>query len=145
MTPLGAFLEERAERFADNEALAFEGTRYTYAQVLREAKRVAADVLCECQRQRMQARNARFEATRPTSGERGYGGKWRRERGAYLSLNPTCRRCGEPATIVDHVRPHKGDWSLFWQRSNWQPLCVPCHSSFKQSLEKRQEISNDLS
>jgi hypothetical protein len=27
---------------------------------------------------------------------------------------------------------------LFWSRSNWQPLCVRCHSSVKQSRERRQ-------
>jgi 5-methylcytosine-specific restriction protein A len=33
------------------------------------------------------------------------------------------------ATVVDHVIPHKGDKALFWDESNWQPMCAPCHSS----------------
>ncbi len=41
---LGGFLAEVSERFADNEALVFGDERYTYAQVLAEAKRVAANV-----------------------------------------------------------------------------------------------------
>ena len=34
-----------------------------------------------------------------------------------------------PAAVVDHVLPHRGDWSLFWDESNWQPLCKPCHDA----------------
>ncbi|WP_338056068.1 HNH endonuclease signature motif containing protein [Thermanaerosceptrum fracticalcis] len=32
-----------------------------------------------------------------------------------------------PAIVVDHIRPHKGDYELFWDESNWQPLCKQCH------------------
>ncbi|WP_390622926.1 HNH endonuclease [Ralstonia syzygii] len=32
-----------------------------------------------------------------------------------------------PATVVDHIVPHKGDQHLFWRRSNWQALCKACH------------------
>jgi len=31
------------------------------------------------------------------------------------------------ATIVDHIKPHRGDMVMFWDSSNWQPLCKPCH------------------
>ncbi|WP_144469068.1 HNH endonuclease signature motif containing protein, partial [Bacillus pumilus] len=24
--------------------------------------------------------------------------------------------------------PHKGDKKLFWDSSNWQPLCASCHN-----------------
>jgi len=31
---------------------------------------------------------------------------------------------------VDHIRPHRGDPSLFWDRSNnWQALCSMHHSA----------------
>jgi 5-methylcytosine-specific restriction protein A len=33
----------------------------------------------------------------------------------------------EPAVIVDHIQPHRGDPGLFWAQSNWQSLCKPCH------------------
>lgn len=42
MSAFGAFLDDVASRFADNEALAFEGRRYTYAQLRDEAHAVAA-------------------------------------------------------------------------------------------------------
>jgi len=31
------------------------------------------------------------------------------------------------ATVVDHIRPHRGDAALFWDPSNWQPLCKEHH------------------
>lgn len=37
-------------------------------------------------------------------------------------------KCGEPATDVDHIVPHKGNHELFWDRDNWQALCHHCHS-----------------
>jgi len=42
----------------------------------------------------------------------------------------------EPARIVDHIRPHRGDLGLFWDSNNWQSLCWTCHSSTKQRSEK---------
>ena len=30
-------------------------------------------------------------------------------------------------TVVDHIVPHRGDQKLFWDKSNWQPLCKACH------------------
>lgn len=31
------------------------------------------------------------------------------------------------ATVVDHIKPHRGDNKLFWDKSNWQSLCKSCH------------------
>ncbi|MCD4504782.1 HNH endonuclease [Chromobacterium piscinae] len=36
--------------------------------------------------------------------------------------------CMERATDCDHIRPHRGDWSLFIESSNHQALCHSCHS-----------------
>ena len=33
------------------------------------------------------------------------------------------------ATDVDHIVPHRGDKTLFWDQGNWQPLCHRHHSS----------------
>jgi 5-methylcytosine-specific restriction protein A len=33
------------------------------------------------------------------------------------------------ATVVDHVVPHRGDPVLFWEESNWQSQCQPCHDA----------------
>ena len=32
------------------------------------------------------------------------------------------------ATVVDHIIPHRGDMKLFWDKSNWQPLCEHHHN-----------------
>ena len=66
--------------------------------------------------------------------------KWRRFRVAYLNRNPLCVNClknnkANPATVVDHIEPHKGDLELFWNSDNYQALCANCHSSWKQRKE----------
>lgn len=65
---------------------------------------------------------------RPNSNARGYGGAWRKARLLFLKLHPVCVVCGQPATDVDHIIPHKGDKKLFWAVDNLQPLCHSCHS-----------------
>lgn len=69
---------------------------------------------------------------RPSARERGYDNRWRKARKRFLKANPFCRRCKDegkltPATVVDHITPHRGDQKLFWDESNWQPLCKKCH------------------
>ena len=64
--------------------------------------------------------------------ERGYDGRWRKARIAFLQRNPLCVECMRkgvltPATVVDHIIPHRGDKELFWNEENWQPLCKSCH------------------
>lgn len=50
-----------------------------------------------------------------------------------------CMQSGKttPAAVVDHIVPHKGDIELFWDESNWQPLCKHCHDSIKAQEEAR--------
>lgn len=74
----------------------------------------------------------RYDEQRGSSTKRGYGARWRRAREVYLQNNPLCVMCeaeGEltPATVVDHRIPHKGNYELFWDVSNWQSLCKQCH------------------
>nr|WP_090644147.1 HNH endonuclease [Paenibacillus sp. UNC496MF] len=71
---------------------------------------------------------------RGTAAQRGYDSKWRKVRVFFLMKHPLCTRCIKEnritaATIVDHIRPHKGDKALFWDRNNWQPLCKSCHDT----------------
>lgn len=82
-------------------------------------------------------RKARHDQTRPTARQRGYDRKWAEARATFLAEHPTCRVCGAPATVVDHIIPHKGDMRIFWDRRNWQPLCSHHHNSAKQSLDRR--------
>lgn len=62
-----------------------------------------------------------------------YDRRWRRASKAFLAEHPLCVDCearGQltPATQVDHIVPHKGDYQIFWDRSNWQGLCHSDHS-----------------
>ena len=63
---------------------------------------------------------------------RGYGSRWRKARKRYLEAHPLCVECLKDgryvkATDVDHIKAHRGDPVLFWDESNWQPLCKRCH------------------
>lgn len=65
--------------------------------------------------------------------------RWRKKREAQLLKEPLCRYCQElgritAATIADHIEPHRGDRTAFWQ-GKLQSLCGPCHSSVKQREE----------
>ncbi|WP_073034315.1 HNH endonuclease signature motif containing protein [Roseovarius pacificus] len=99
--------------------------------------RVPPGARCACERKRAAERKARFDKTRPNSSARGYDRGWEKARRVFLKTHPVCRRCGARATVVDHIKPHKGDRSVFWDRKNWQPLCTPCHSGAKQREERR--------
>jgi len=73
-----------------------------------------------------------------TTAERGYGNRWRKARATYLRSHPLCVMCRprlEPATVVDHIKPHKGDQVLFWDTANWQSLCKLHHDSWKKRFE----------
>lgn len=69
-----------------------------------------------------------------SAAKRGYNSKWQRVRKRYLEAHPLCVMCMaenppryEKATVVDHKIPHRGDQKLFWDESNWQPLCKRHH------------------
>ena len=71
------------------------------------------------------------EAAR-SAASRGYGSKWQRASREYLAKHPLCVMCldegrARTATVVDHIKPHRGNPALFWDPSNWQPLCKEHH------------------
>ena len=101
---------------------------------------VAAGQRCACKSVADHERRAANDAKRPSARARGYDTKWDRERASFLQANPRCRLCDDPASVVDHVVPHRGDKKLFWSRSNWQPLCQHCHNSTKQAFEKGSRL-----
>jgi 5-methylcytosine-specific restriction protein A len=81
------------------------------------------------------------EETRSASA-RGYGRRWQKASKAYLRAHPLCAECERAgryvkATVVDHKVPHRGDPALFWDQSNWQPLCKPCHDKKTGSEDSR--------
>jgi len=67
------------------------------------------------------------------------GPKGRRAR--QLAQEPLCRLCARngritPATVADHIEPHKGDETLFW-KGRLQSLCAPHHDAAKQSIDRQ--------
>lgn len=73
-----------------------------------------------------------YEQRRGSATSRGYDGRWQKARMTYLLNNPLCVVCETKgrvtsATVVDHIKPHKGNRILFWDESNWQSLCKHCH------------------
>jgi 5-methylcytosine-specific restriction enzyme A len=53
-------------------------------------------------------------------------------RARALRASPVCVACRATgrivaATEVDHITPHRGDPSLFWNFQNLQALCWSCH------------------
>jgi hypothetical protein len=65
--------------------------------------------------------------------------RWRRIAKAQLKAEPPCGMCLlklTPATVCDHMKPHRGDPDLFWNGER-QSLCKPHQSSTKQRQENR--------
>lgn len=74
--------------------------------------------------------------------------RWRAKRDALLAREPLCRFCAArgrvtPATIADHIEPHRGDRHKFWY-GELQALCATCHSSTKQRIENGSGYIDDL-
>jgi len=69
--------------------------------------------------------------------------RWQRLRWSVLVRDLfTCRwpSCGKTVSdtsklIADHIIPHRGDETLFWDAANLQCLCKACHDSLKQRSE----------
>ena len=74
-------------------------------------------------------------------------GTWKDLRAAQLLREPFCRICAVEgrrtrATDVDHIRDHKGDWSLFADPENLESLCHSCHS--RKTLREQQEFRSKI-
>lgn len=88
-----------------------------------------------------QSRVKQRDRDRGTAHQRGYDAEWKKHRDQFLLENPLCVDCRKkgyvmPATVVDHIVPHKGDKDLFWDKTNWQPLCET-HHNIKTASEDR--------
>lgn len=67
--------------------------------------------------------------------------KWKRKRKRQLKAHPLCKLCLDkslvvPASVVDHVEPHRGDKYKF-DNGALQSLCQHCHDSVKHTIEVR--------
>ncbi|MEL6316241.1 MAG: HNH endonuclease [Pseudomonadota bacterium] len=88
-------------------------------------------------------RGRRFDAERRSAPWRKWykTRAWKKARAAQLELEPLCQSCHDlgftvPATVVDHIAPHRGDARLFFAPTNLQSLCKSCHDGGKQREER---------
>lgn len=70
--------------------------------------------------------------------------RWKQIRKNHLKSEPLCRMClkdgiTRPASICDHIEPHRGNMVKFWN-GPFQSLCKQCHDSKKQAFEKSGKI-----
>jgi len=61
-----------------------------------------------------------------------YGAAWKKIRAQHLREHPLCCQCQvegklTTATVVDHIKDHKGDHALFFDTNNLQSLCKRHH------------------
>ena len=73
--------------------------------------------------------------------------KWIKLRQQILIDNPLCILCKIEhkwvlATVVDHITPHKGNESLFYDVNNLQALCKICHD--KKTAEEDGGFGNKI-
>lgn len=88
---------------------------------------------------RAEARAA-HDARRGSARERGYTSRWDKAAKTWRQRHPLCLGClavgrTEPATLVDHIVPHRSDVGLFWDSTNWQASCAWHHDAVKARLE----------
>jgi 5-methylcytosine-specific restriction endonuclease McrA len=60
---------------------------------------------------------------------------WQRRRAHQLMIEPLCRICLDagrvtPATVADHIDPHKGNFTAF-SLGELRSLCANCHDRLK--------------
>jgi len=82
-----------------------------------------------------------WRSDKGSANARGYNYQWQLYRAQFLLEHPICAirgvGCTLAATIVDHVKPHRGDAVLFWNPDNHQSACEHCHDVHKQREEAR--------
>jgi 5-methylcytosine-specific restriction protein A len=66
---------------------------------------------------------------------------WYKLRYKQLMKDPLCQmhlalQSVVRATIVDHIKPHRGNEDLFYDPRNLQSLCEACHNRHKQKQER---------
>ncbi|AYO78328.1 hypothetical protein EBF16_16395 [Sphingobium yanoikuyae] len=94
-----------------------------------------------------QARREQDER-RGSASERGYTGRWAKASASFRRRCPLCEYCAldgrvEPATLTDHLYPHRVFADVFWRSEWWVASCTPCHSGMKQAVERAGKAAID--
>ena len=72
---------------------------------------------------------------------------WARRRAYQLMIEPLCRLCLEagrvtPATVADHVEPHKAGFTAF-RLGPLRSLCADCHNRLDRTNSPRAPVRED--
>lgn len=62
--------------------------------------------------------------------------EWAEFRNKFLGVNQVCYACGERSRVVDHIQAFKKDIKLFWNTTNYMPLCFKCHNTITANFDK---------
>jgi 5-methylcytosine-specific restriction protein A len=96
--------------------------------------RLTKNRFCETHEALYKKQSQEYDRERDKTEERQWihSQRWRDARNTFLTEHPLCMEClkkgkDEAAYLVDHIVPHQGNYDLFWDESNWQSLCNPCH------------------
>lgn len=96
-----------------------------------------------------QPKHRKTSAGRTFNGRRAienmYDHAWRKYCDKFLEINFECYACAKRATVVDHLRPHKGDDKLFKKLDNHIPLCVSCHNTVTMLFDAKYRPGNPIS
>lgn len=75
---------------------------------------------------------------------------WKQLRKEHLQQYPLCADCLKenksiPATDVDHIERHEGNWGLFLDSDNLQSLCKKHHSmkTYRETLASDNDPMSD--
>jgi 5-methylcytosine-specific restriction endonuclease McrA len=87
-----------------------------------------------------QEQNREADERRGSARSRGYDRRWQKARLTFLSHRPLCEFHAlagdvEPATLVDHLYPHRQYDGVFWRTEWWVASCKACHDGLKQRVE----------
>jgi 5-methylcytosine-specific restriction endonuclease McrA len=73
-----------------------------------------------------------------------YDSTWESYRRKFLAINTRCYACGQAATVVDHVRPHKGSKTLFEKTDNHISLCKSDHDRVTTLFDRKFREGNSI-
>ena len=94
----------------------------------------------------------RYENKKPEYSKLYHTQRWIKQSNLFREKNPLCVAClqygiitdcqgkdknGRPKGATDHIVPHKGNKRLFFDKTNWQTLCLMHHN--QKSAKERND------
>lgn len=95
--------------------------------------------------------NREADGRRGSARQRGYTGRWDKASKTFIARHPLCRYCEvgaygparvAPASLTDHLYPHRTFDGVFWLTRLWVPCCTDCHAA-KQATERKGRAALD--